>query len=177
MDYRAAQKLRISRVVAGDIAFSLGMKGQHASSYIVTGLDKVDPFSVNPFSAYYHHFTRDALQTSRIAVVGVSFGDDHLNSFLTNLPQERKGQSVLVVDFKTAAQVAAFGTAPYGSDVLLLKLAQLTGARFPFDVTAHINKLASDVGSKGFGQFANQITFYAKGTVDFIADAVPKGLL
>ncbi len=86
-DFRRAQSTRIKSYDSSSNRVksrSFSMKGFHYNTQLITGLDKFDSFSENPFSSYVHRFARETYSSSIIILIGVGFEDYHLNSFLVN---------------------------------------------------------------------------------------------
>ncbi|MEM3265776.1 MAG: hypothetical protein QXH07_07465 [Thermoplasmata archaeon] len=95
--YKNAQEERFKNLVGSSRFYAgTGSKGTHYNTYLVTGLDKMDAFSENPFSAYMHRFVKDLSEADLVILIGVSLNDYHLNSFLVNAIQISKGKIVFV---------------------------------------------------------------------------------
>ncbi|WP_291493509.1 hypothetical protein [Desulfurella sp.] len=87
--YREAQKQRFQGLIPNNSVNRIsskneGSKGWHYNTYLITGLDKMVAFSVNPFASYIHKFAVDVSKAEFIVIVGASLNDYHLNSFLVN---------------------------------------------------------------------------------------------
>ncbi len=168
-DYAQAQTARVREIVQNAHAGGIGMKGLHASTYMVTGLDKLDPFSSGAFSSYYQRFSADALAADMIVLVGIGFGDDHLNAFLTHLPLARPSQRLVVVDLKQPDEVRSFLNSP-GEFDLLPRLASVSGDFFAVDPEASLEELERSIDAQGYGRFTKHIHLYARGTECFLKD-------
>lgn len=173
-NYDAAQEERIKSIVLNKELGTFGMKGLHASTTMVTGLDKLDPVVLNPYTTYLHHFAIDTFDSDCICFIGLSFSDDLLKAFMTNLPLERPRQRIVVVDRKTQQDIAGFASS---GDKYLFNLASITGDTFPSLSGEFIQDLAKAVGRKGFGKFTDRTWLYAKGTEDFYREAYDTELL
>jgi len=173
-NYVAAQEERVKSIVLNTHIGDFGMKGLHASTVMVTGLDKLDPLVLSPYTTYLHHFAIDAYDSDCVCFIGLSFGDDLLKAFMTNLPLERPRQRIVVVDRKTQEDIAGFANS---GDEYLFNLASITGDTFPSLSLEFIQDLAKAVGEKGFGKFTDHTWLYARGTEDFYREAFDTGLL
>jgi len=81
-NYKDAQKKRFE--YSSNPCVGIGAKGMHFNRYLITGLDKIDAFSENPFAGYIHRISKDISEANSIVLIGTSLNDYHLNSFLVN---------------------------------------------------------------------------------------------
>lgn len=169
-DYENAQRARVREIVHSGHSGGLGMKGQHASSYVVTSPDKLDPLAGEVFSVYYQRFAADMLASELVVLIGIGFGDDHLNAFLTHLPLAHPGQTLLVVDLRSADEVRSLLTAPKGFD-FLARLARIPGHHFAAHPGQQLGELAANIPKPGYGRFSQHIDLYAMGTKAFLEDS------
>ena len=172
-DYVPDQEERIHEIVDKKHVGAFASKGLHANTYLVTGLDKSDHLTLNPYATYLHRFAVDAFDSNAICVIGWSFGDDYIRAFLTNLALERPRQRVVVVDKKSAEEV--LNAAKRGDD-FLFKVAATTGDHISMH-PEDIKRFADDVRKSGFGRFSEHTWFYGKGTKDFYNEAFDRKFL
>jgi hypothetical protein len=173
-NYSQAQQSRVEAIANNYFSGAVGMKGLHANSLLVTGLDKFGHFALNPYAAYLHCLGRDLHDADVVVVIGVSFGEDHINAFLANLPLERPRQRLIIVDKKSPDEIDRFALR---EDDFLLTALSTTGDFLMTFGDDHWRCLASEVRRDGFGALSKQTTFFANGTEDFYRTAFAKQLL
>ena len=103
-EYKNAQQNRLSSLINEYSNFhSVQSKTDRRlifNTSIVTGLgySKVDSLFRNPFRTYLHKFAIDTYDSNCILIVGYSFGDHHINTFLFNNDIMDKTQVVTKID-------------------------------------------------------------------------------
>jgi len=174
-NYSNAQKNRIEGIF--DITtnntqyWNIGMKGLHYNTYFITGLDKIDAFSLNPFASYIHRFGKDIIESKYIVLIGLSLKDYHLNAFLTNAIYISNKKIIFVT--KSDAERIKDALSGIG-DNLILKLwtlfkdtvsVNMHSREDPFKT--HLENLYQSLSQNGFGKLTNHIILYIKGVEDF----------
>jgi len=183
-DYTGAQAERMRGVFDNSVNstryFDIGAKGVHYNTYLVTGLDKIDSFTENPFASYLHRFGKDIIESDYIALIGLSLGDHHLNAFMTNATyiSNKKLFFVTKTDVDTIKNYFQY-TNPNGNiifrlwtlfrDSITVTPRQGSG---PFPFQEHLKSLYDSLASKGYGKLTNHITLYVRGTEKFYEEDI-----
>jgi len=154
-DFREARAQRIKKVVGERL--------------VCTG-NTLQP----PFSAYYQRFFRDCYEAATLVFIGVGCGGEQLNTLLAVFPVLRPEQRVVVVCLQSGPETRNFTT--FG-DSFLFKIASATNDAFRQGVRTDIEKLATSVDERGFGQFTKQTWLYARGSEEFYRSGTGSGLL
>src|SRR4051812_4583903 len=88
-DYDAARRKRLEGLAGVEFAriapFGIGSKGNHYDTYLVTGLDKIGAFTVNPFAAYLTRAVQDITACSHVLLIGASLSDYYFGALLRNI--------------------------------------------------------------------------------------------
>jgi len=105
-NYKDAQKKRFEYCFpiasTSNPSVGIGAKGMHFNRYLITGLDKIDAFSENPFASYIHRISKDISEANSIVLIGTSLNDYHLNSFLVNSLVISKNAEIVFVTTKNS---------------------------------------------------------------------------
>lgn len=88
-DYDAARRKRLAGLAGLEFAriapVGIGSKGNHYDTYLVTGLDKIGAFTVNPFAAYLTRAVQDIKACSHVLLIGASLSDYYFGALLRNI--------------------------------------------------------------------------------------------
>ena len=76
--YSDTQNKRIGKIVQGSCVGAFGDKGLHGNIYLVTGLDKTEQLTFDPYTTYLHSLAIDTYNSDVICIIGWSFGDDYI---------------------------------------------------------------------------------------------------
>ncbi|MCZ8161213.1 MAG: SIR2 family protein [Microcystis sp. LE19-196.1B] len=153
------------------------MKGYHFNTQIITGLDKFDSFSINPFSSYVHRFARETYSSSFIVMIGVGFEDYHLNSFLINTISTFN-KKIIFVNKMSPEQVIDGLSLGINSPNLISNLLNRFNDKISVSgvwdynnpnrlYEKYQNNLHSQLVQKGYGNLSNRMLIYIKGVEDF----------
>lgn len=182
-DYSPAQDIRIKDIFnfslnGNTIRFTnKGMKGMHYNTYIATGLDKIDAFSLNPFASYIHRFGKDIIESDYIVLVGVSLNDYHLNSFLTNaLFLQVPNKKIVIVTYMDINEVRKKLNIE-SKENLLIKIIDFFNESIILENNINGNlierckkyykSLNNCLENKGYAKLSENIVLYIKGTEEF----------
>jgi len=79
-----------------------------ASTYLVTGLDKIDAFSAQPFSSHMFRFARNIEEADVIFIIGYSLQDSHNDHLLSNIRYlgDKKTKNFIFVTQASEADIA-----------------------------------------------------------------------
>ena len=70
-------------------------------TFITTGRTKEHSFDHNPFAAYYQRLAIDLPRSDELFIIGYSFGDPHINRFLTNYLLDPRHRVMLITLHKS----------------------------------------------------------------------------
>ncbi len=181
-DYARAQKKRMQGVFDNSVSstryFDIGAKGLHYNTYLVTGLDKIDSFTENPFASYLHRFGKDIIESDFIIMVGLSLGDHHLNAFMTNatLISDKKLLFVTKTDVATVKNyfhvLSPNGNIIFRLWTLFRDSITVTPRQGGNPFQDHLESLYDSLASKGYGKLTNHIMLYIKGTEEFYKEDI-----
>jgi len=180
-DYRNAQESRI-RWGALENEVVATFKGTSPKHAIITGLDKFDVFTRNPFAAYIHCFSQDVLDSDCVVIVGASMGDKHLNVFIHNVLRFSPKPRYVFVTWLDA-ESRSKGILPeklldFASITQDWVTARVSGNHGPGDAfTANTARFTESVAKKGYGQFQNRSIIYCLGSDDFFRTGSVKSIL
>lgn len=179
-DYLNIQEERLKKSCMLDIRQTKitqkGMKGTHYNTFLVTGFDKFEAFTLNPFSSYYHRFAVDLFHCDYIVLIGVSLQDIHLNTFL---------QSALKVSEKNIIWVNKYDfedvkrwTLEKSGNSDLLKIQMLWGDERTVKnngtskeiLSKYFDDFLCDIKTIGYGKYSDHVTIYTKGSYNFLKD-------
>lgn len=173
-DYSKAQNDRLQATIQHAGAFRTGMKGVSYNTYLITGLDKFEAFSQNPFACYLQRFGKDINESDCFIIIGTSLQDDHLSSMLINYLVQ-KGGKVIYVTHMSGDQIRTCLLRDISDDENhLLFLMTFFEDNFvsyerPFDRgrVKHVHQLCESINKLGYGKFTDNVVLYANGSEDF----------
>ncbi len=175
-NYNNAQENRIKGLFDAIITnrtkyWTFGMKGIHYNTYLVTGLDKIDAFSLNPFASYIHRFGKDIIESSYIILIGLSLIDYHLNAFLTNSLFISDKRIIFVTKSDVDTIIDKLSEGRYS---LIHKLWTLFKDAVSLNINyeedpfkKHRENLRKSLSQNGFGKLTDHIVLYIKGVENF----------
>ena len=171
-DFQPAQNKRFKNLWTSTSTKFLNpsvMKGTTYNTYLITGLDKIEAFANNPFSAYFYRFAKDLIESDCIVIMGASLSDDHLNSFLRNYFAEPKNKIIFVTLLEPTR---------IRRDKSLTNLMSF----FTYDPSSinpinGFDDLASSVEQVGFGRLTNNVALYGNGSKSFFENGDPEEIL
>ena len=179
-EYYKQQTSRIYDIFNNNVRYNelQGMKGKHYNTYLITGLDKIDAFSLNPFSSYIHRFSKDVIESDYIVLVGVSLSDYHLNSFLTNalfISGQNKYKKIIIVTKLSIVETESRLKIENNSDSnLIIKIISFfkdpitipKNDGIEFKIETYYESILLNL-KKGHTKISDNIVLYIKGTEEF----------
>ena len=177
-DYGKAQHTRIENMLRDNglgVFRRDGIKGFHSNSYFVSGLDKMEAFSENPFAGYMARFAMDTVKSDYLVLIGFSLSDLHLYPFLTHALNNRFARRKKVIfvcwdfadkicdDFKKNLTVSDPKT-----KLLIMLRASITTKGW----NAHLGNLKKSLNASGAGKLADKVLIYNWGTESFIEEDI-----
>lgn len=152
--------------------FDLSRKGVHFNTWLITGLDKVDAFGVNPFAAYFHRFAIDVAEAECIILIGTSLLDVHLNSMIANAIT--LGARLLFVTLMQPREIQDAFRHPSTPPNILLRLWELSNDRLTLKdksggdrFEGHIDRVCANLEEKGYARLTNNVAIYTSGAEAF----------
>jgi len=130
-NYKDAQKKRFEYCFPiasspSNPCVGIGAKGMHFNRYLITGLDKIDAFSENPFAGYIHRISKDISEANSIVLIGTSLNDYHLNSFLVNSLVISKNAEIVFVTTKNSIKEFISSTLESANESLIARIWDIT---------------------------------------------------
>lgn len=143
------------------------------NTFITTGKTKDNAFNNMPYSIYYQRLATDFLNSSKIFIIGYSFGDIHLNRLLRSFLYTNNENKVYVID-KYDSMVTMIDEYTDNSNII-------TKIHDTFKPDWYIifnNKLSqksphnqlevNKINQEGYGEIFDRIIFYKKGYDQFL---------
>ncbi len=182
-DWNAAQDNRFRNLKRNTqrqtLAFAMGQKGMQANTYLVTGLDKIDAFSAQPFSSYMFRFARDIEEADVIFIIGYSLRDSHIDHLLSNiryLANKRTRNFIFVTQASETDIANQFdGIVSYNQGIVQRIIQRLNSTWSSNESTniknaspLHKEKIRTSLVADGFVQLFDNVTLFNNGTKNFI---------
>lgn len=160
-------------------AFAQGQKGMQANTYLVTGLDKIDAFSAQPFSSYMFRFARDIEEADVIFIIGYSLRDSHIDHLLSNiryLAYKRTRNFIFVTHASETDIANQFDSIiSYNQGIVQRIIQRLNNTWSSNESTniknatpLHKEKIRTSLVADGFVQLFDNVTLFNNGTKNFI---------
>lgn len=170
-DYIKAQENRLNNMLQSSGFYKVGMKGVSLNTSLITGLDKFDAFSRNPFASYFQRFGKDIIESQSIVVLGSSLHDDHLNTLLINYFIQ-SGKKVIYVTKMCIDQIkrCLSHSRPTDENPILELTSLFEKNYFSYQRTwdEHVNELCESVNKNGYGKLTDYVVLYACGSENFL---------
>jgi len=160
-------------------AFAQGQKGMQANTYLVTGLDKIDAFSAQPFSSYMFRFARDIEEADVIFIIGYSLRDSHIDHLLSNiryLAYKRTRNFIFVTHASETDIANQFDSIISYNQGIVQRIVQKLDNKFSSNESTgvknasvlHKKKIRSSLVENGYTQLFDNVTLFNEGTKKFI---------
>lgn len=79
--------------------YSDGVAHPDYNHFITTGRDKDSHFYNQPYASYYTKLAEDLDNADLIFIIGYSFGDEHINQFLSSIRDNEYSKSIVIIDY------------------------------------------------------------------------------
>lgn len=143
------------------------------NTFITTGKTKDNAFNNMPYSIYYQRLATDFLNSSKIFIIGYSFGDVHFNRLLRSFLYTNNENKVYVID-KYDSIVTMIDECKDNSNIIT----KIQNTFKPDWYIIFNNKLSqkspqnqqevNKINKEGYGEIFDRIIFYKKGYDQFL---------
>ena len=86
----------VSSVGVGNLLVTTQLRRYAMFSPIITGMDKTNSITVDPFSVYHSNFINSLIRNDVLLIIGYGFGDNYLNYLLGSYDRWGKKTTILV---------------------------------------------------------------------------------
>jgi hypothetical protein len=143
------------------------------NTFITTGKTKDNAFNNMPYSIYYQRLATDFLNSSKIFIIGYSFGDIHFNRLLRSFLYTNNENKVYVID-KYDSMVTMIDEYTDNSNIITkihdtfqpdwyIIFNNKPSQKSPYN-QLEVNK----INQEGYGEIFDRIIFYKKGYDQFL---------
>lgn len=155
-----------TNVVSGSFSYDF-------NTFITTGKTKDNAFNNMPYSIYYQRLATDFLNSSKIFIIGYSFGDVHLNRLLRSFLYANNENKVYVID-KYASAVTMIDEYEDNSNIIT-KIQDVFKPDWYIifnnersQKLPHNQQEVDKINQEGYGEIFDRIIFYKKGYDRFL---------
>jgi hypothetical protein len=176
-NWEKTQKKRIEGLWKETSHYSLGRKGIYMNSFLITGLDKSEAFTQQPFSSYIFRFSRDIEKADVILIIGSSLQDTHVLHLLLNSRYYNVNKYVIVTKDNHNNIVDQIWPKNLSGNELVWQCFSLLDPNLvshensPKDfIREQKTRISSELTSSKFASISEKCLLYIDGTESFIKD-------
>lgn len=167
-DYSKAQDSRIKGIFTGSASTATtGMKGISRNTFMITGYDKMESFSSNPYAAFMLRFSKSILENECLVIIGSSLSDVHWNSIMKNMLEVGNKKLIVVVWYDRKAKAFDLGVEISQLTEIGHLLTNFQAPISTFSLPSHVLTVNTDINSQGYAKLADNVALYVDGAEAF----------
>jgi hypothetical protein len=167
-DYSKAQGSRIKGIFTGNASTATtGMKGISRNTFMITGYDKMESFSSNPYAAFMLRFSKSILENECLVVIGSSLSDVHWNSIMKNMLEVGNKKLIVVVWYDRKTKAFDLGIEISQLTEIGRLLTNFQASISTFSLSSHVSTVNTDINSRGYAKLADNVALYVDGAEAF----------